>query len=217
MSKIADKTAVTGSRTSSGNPETVVTDTPETGATVIGVVIGAFAGTENLIESIWTKMLPEGVAHNVKTVQPAQSLRDVIAELAADDNVADEFVYAGPNVVPCAPLSLADLQVSTLYVTKDGNFKYDAPLPRLFKKSHLASVFALGDATDADFVKSYITSCGDRPHWVGYTFGNFITPVNRGDPCENVVIEAILRKRFISATAEGFGAIGSLLRKALLK
>ena len=52
---------------------------------------------------------------------------------------------------------------------------------------------------------------------VSFSFGNFITPVLRANPCENVVIEAFLRKFFVAASPEGFAAIAALAEKFLLK
>ena len=68
-----------------------------------------------------------------------------------------------------------------------------------------------GEALAAKFNES----C--RTMEVSFGFGNFITPVLRGTPCEHVVIEAFVRKFFVSASEVGFKAIEPLIKQLILK
>ncbi len=43
-----------------------------------------------------------------------------------------------------------------------------------------------------------------------------MTPVYRANPCENLVIEAFVRKKFVTASPEGYKAIARLVDQYLL-
>ena len=86
-----------------------------------------------------------------------------------------------------------------------------------FGKSKLVELLAASDAKDdEEFIRVYYGRYRHYPIEVGFTFGNFITPVTRANPCEHGVMEALVRKRFMSASAEGYKAISSLIEKTLL-
>ena len=60
-----------------------------------------------------------------------------------------------------------------------------------------------------DFARAYAERHRTRALEVGISFGNYISPVTRGTPCGNKVIEALMRKKFLSANKVGFEAITS--------
>lgn len=181
-----------------------------------GIVIGAWPGTEDLMRSVWGKMIPSGKLFRVITIQEGKSLQDELAELVAEESVADEFVYAAPNLIPCSKLSMEDLRMSLAYVFADGKTDFTTPLPGLYVKDALINLFAsVQGKDDNEFLAAYAARFRSRPVAAGFTFGNIVTPVNRGDPCENRVIEAMLRKKFITANAVGFAAIASLVKKLI--
>ena len=73
------------------------------------------------------------------------------------------------------------------------------------------------DAPDEAFVRKYVESRGVRPLEVSHNFGNYYTKVLRENPCENVVIEAMIRKRFLYVGPAGWPAVTGLFHKLLKK
>ena len=70
---------------------------------------------------------------------------------------------------------------------------------------------------DEAFVKAYVENNNGRPLEVAHGFGNFYTKVLRANPCENLVIEALIRKRFLYVGPAGWTAVEHLIRKLLKK
>ena len=68
-----------------------------------------------------------------------------------------------------------------------------------------------------DFARAYAERHRTRALEVGMKFGNYISPVTRGTPCGNKVIEALMRKKFLSANKVGFEAIESEIIMTLKK
>ena len=86
-----------------------------------------------------------------------------------------------------------------------------------FSKGDLAEYLPCTEDEGESLVKGYVSKYRTRPVRVGYTFGNFVTPVLRANPCENIVLEGFLRRKFIAASPEGFSAIETMIRDHLLK
>ncbi len=194
-----------------------VTSVQETAArSSVSVVICAYEGTEKLVKRLWDKF-HKGV-HKVVAVNADAGTRFILTECLADEDVADEFVLVPANIVPCAEISDELLKGRFVYVTRSGEKQYDSRVPLYVSKSELVECLAAEDSqtvTPEVFVRRLHGN--RRLNEVSFAFGNFITPVLRANPCENVVIEAFVRKFFVSASPEGFNAIGGLLEQYLLK
>jgi hypothetical protein len=179
------------------------------------VVVLAYKGTEEQVKRVWEKMA--GLSMAVLAYSDEEKLQDVLAKIVADESIADDFIFVPANVIPVKPVNLEELSVPYVYTTSRGERIYNSRVPMAFGKSKLVELLASSDVKDdEEFIRSYYGRYRHYPVEVGFTFGNFITPVTRANPCEHGVMEALVRKRFISASAEGYKAISSLIEKTLL-
>lgn len=179
------------------------------------VVVLAYKGTEEQVKRVWEKMAVLPMV--VLAYSDEERLQDVLAKIVADESIADDFIFVPANVIPCKPVNLEELSVPYVYTTSRGERIYNSRVPMAFGKSKLVELLASSDVKDDEkFIRSYYGRYRHYPVEVGFTFGNFITPVTRANPCEHGVMEALVRKRFISASAEGYKAISSLIEKTLL-
>lgn len=179
------------------------------------VVVLAYKGTEEQVKRVWEKMAVLPMV--VLAYSDEERLQDVLAKIVADESIADDFIFVPANVIPCKPVNLEELSVPYVYTTSRGERIYNSRVPMAFGKSKLVELLASSDVKDdEEFIRSYYGRYRHYPVEVGFTFGNFITPVTRANPCEHGVMEALVRKRFISASAEGYKAISSLIEKTLL-
>lgn len=179
------------------------------------VVVLAYKGTEEQVKRVWEKMAVLPMV--VLAYSDEEKLQDVLAKIVADESIADDFIFVPANVIPCKPVNLEELSVPYVYTTSRGERIYNSRVPMAFGKSKLVELLAASDAKDdEEFIRAYYGRYRHYPIDVGFTFGNFITPVTRANPCEHGVMEALVRKRFISASAEGYKAISSLIEKTLL-
>ena len=179
------------------------------------VVVLAYKGTEEQVKRVWEKMAVLPMV--VLAYYDEEKLQDVLAKIVADESIADDFIFVPANVIPCKPVNLEELSVPYVYTTLRGERIYNSRVPMAFGKSKLVELLAASDAKDdEEFIRVYYGRYRHYPIEVGFTFGNFITPVTRANPCEHGVMEALVRKRFISASAEGYKAISSLIEKTLL-
>lgn len=179
------------------------------------VVVLAYKGTEEQVKRVWEKMARLPMV--VLAYSDEEKLQDVLAKIVADESIADDFIFVPANVIPCKPVNLEELSVPYVYTTSRGERIYNSRVPMAFGKSKLVDLLATLDAKDdEEFIRVYYGRYRHYPIEVGFTFGNFITPVTRANPCEHGVMEALVRKRFISASAEGYKAISSLIEKTLL-
>lgn len=179
------------------------------------VVVLAYKGTEEQVKRVWEKMA--GLPMAVLAYSGEERIQDVLAKIVADESIADVFIFVPANVIPCKPVDLEELSVPYVYTTSRGERIYNSRVPMSFGKPQLVQLLAASDVKDdEEFIRSYYGRYRHYPIEVGFTFGNFITPVTRANPCEHGVMEALVRKRFISASAEGYKAISSLIEKTLL-
>lgn len=180
------------------------------------VVVLAYKGTEEQVKRVWERMAAV-LPMVVLAYSDEEKLQDVLAKIVADESIADDFIFVPANVIPCKPVNLEELSVPYVYTTSRGERIYNSRVPMAFGKSKLVDLLASLDAKDdEEFIRVYYGHYRHYPIEVGFTFGNFITPVTRANPCEHGVMEALVRKRFISASAEGYKAISSLIEKTLL-
>lgn len=179
------------------------------------VVVLAYKGTEDQVKRVWEKMAVLPMV--VLAYSDEEKLQDVLAKIVADESIADDFIFVPANVIPVKPVNLEELSVPYVYTTSRGERIYNSRVPMAFGKSKLVELLVASDAKDdEEFIRVYYGRYRHYPVEVGFTFGNFITPVTRANPCEHGVMEALVRKRFISASAEGYKAISSLIEKTLL-
>lgn len=179
------------------------------------LVICSYPDKEGLVQKIWDKMLP-GVDKKIVSVEEDLPIQEVLADLIIDETVAEKFVFVPAVALPCAPVSFEELQMPVVFKDSKGGLHYNNRLPVLIDKEVMA--IQLGEAKTEEpeaIMKKYVTSRG-RAVEVAFKEGNFVTPVLRGNPCEHVVMEAFIRKKYIVANAAGLEAITPLLLQTLL-
>lgn len=208
--KVQDTTAGTKKESS----ETIEQDPAKSEQKTV-LVICSYPGKEELVQKIWDKMLP-GVDKKIVSVEEGLPIQEVLADLIIDETVAEKFVFVPAVALPCAPVSFEELQMPVVFKDAKGGLHYNNRLPVLIDKEVMA--IQLGEAKTEDpeaIMKKYVTSRG-RAVEVAFKEGNFVTPVLRGNPCEHVVMEALIRKKYIVANAAGLEAITPLLLQTLL-
>lgn len=205
----AQEPSVVGQQAETPAPE--ATEAPaEDGKTV--VVILAYPGTEQTMKTAWDKF--HDGSHKVVTA--LSSLKEDLLEALKDDSIADRFILIPANLVPCCDVAQV-LGLRCVYVDRNGTKSHYSRLPLQVDKERLVEILAGAGADITNEALAAKLNEGHRTMEVSFGFGNFITPVLRGTPCENVVIEAFLRKFFVSASEVGFKAIEPLVKLFLLK
>ncbi len=181
----------------------------------VSIVVCAYPGTEELMRGLWDKFHKGG--HKVLPVDKTAKTIDILAACLADNRVADSFTLLPPNIIPCAEVTDSVIGGRFAYVTHNNTRLHDSRVPLQVDKTTLVELFAASDSltiTSEAFVQRM--NGKHRLMDVSFGFGNFVTPVLRSNPCEHVVIEAMLRKFFLATSPEGFEAIRGLLEKRLL-
>ena len=176
------------------------------------VVILAYPGTEDTMKAVWDKF--HDGSHKVVTA--ASSLKEDLLEALKDDSIADKFILVPANLIPCCKVSQV-LELRYVYVDRNGAKSHYCRLPLQMDKEQIVDILSSVDAdiTNEALAAKFNENC--RTMEVSFGFGNFITPVLRGTPCEHVVIEAFVRKFFVSASEVGFKAIEPLIKQLILK
>lgn len=178
----------------------------------IVVVILAYPGTEETMKAVWDKF--HDGSHKVVTA--SSSLKEDLLETLKDDSIADRFIIVPANLIPCCNVRQV-LGLRCVYVDRNGTKSNYSRLPLQVDKEKLVDILAGVDADITNEALAAKLNEGHRTMEVSFSFGNFITPVLRGTPCEHVVIEAFVRKFFVSASEVGFKAIEPLVKQFLLK
>ena len=190
------------------------------------VVVMCHPGTLDLMKRIWEERLQNAQLIFIELDDPKEGLLDQLGRALAHENITPGFVLAPANLIPCSEITLDDLMIPVVYVTKDGKRVYDAVVPMTFdveKAQELIEEMAIADTyseeefakLNEDFARAYAERHRTRALEVGINFGNYISPVTRGTPCRNKVIEALMRKKFLSANKVGFDAITSEITMTL--
>jgi len=183
-------------------------------ADLTNLVVCAYEGTDGQLSKVWERMT--GVKPAVVTAGPEADIRDILAGIIADSDVADDFILVPANCVPCAPVSVGELATPLVFVDVQGNRVYGERLPKPFSKEKLVEALPADGQTAEEFLKDYFKRNLHRPIEAGFRFGNIVTPVYRSNPCEHLIIEAFVRKKFVFATPGGYAAITHLIDKYLL-
>lgn len=192
------------------------------------VVVMCHPGTLDLMKRIWEERLQNTALIFIELDESTEGLLNQLGRALAHKEITPTFVLAPANLIPCSEITLDDLQIPVVYVTKDGKRVYDAVVPMTFdveKAQELIEEMAIADTYSAeefvklneDFARAYAERHRTRALEVGLSFGNYISPVTRGTPCGNKVIEALMRKKFLSANKVGFEAIESEIIMTLKK
>ncbi len=183
---------------------------------VTSIVVLAHPGSEPLVRKLWEQSCdwPFTVITWDGTVSVKKLLEDVMADKLAE-HIDLRFVVIPANLVPVAPIRWSELQ--TPFVDVDGKIvSFWGRVPVTFDKMVLVDWLPEHDhLDDEEFVKQYVQANNGRPLEVSHGTGNFYTKVLRANPCENLVIEAMIRKRFLYVGPSGWPAITHLLTKLL--
>lgn len=180
------------------------------------IVVLAHPGSEPLVRTDWERFCDWPLI--VLTWDGQYSLKQLLEDILAgnlDVEIAQRFVVIPANLVPVSPVLWSELQ--TTYVDVNGSRRtFWGRVPVTFDKEILADFLPENDQLpDEEFVKAYVEGHNGRALEVSHDFGNFYTKVLRGTPCQNVVIEGMILKRYIYANPAGWSAISELLKKML--
>lgn len=188
----------------------------EEAADPIRLIILAYPGTESLMSRVWAKNID--IPFRIIPFEEGDSLISTLEDVIAMNDVDRVFAVAPANLVPCAPISWDELQLPRVDVLKQGSLLYWGRVPVCFDKELLVDNLPVDDELDDEsFVRAYVKMFyAGRPEQVSHSFGNYIVKVLRGTPCESVVIEGLMHKRFLYANAVGWAAVADLIEKALL-
>lgn len=190
------------------------------------IVVCAYPGTEEKMAALWKKALGDkeflivtaGPAVSGET--PLETVAEEITSLAevliADNRIADEFVLVAPNTFPTHKLGPADIATPVVYVDNKGERKYANRLPQGCDKEVLTELLAEKEFWNPEeFARKAQERSGHLLVEVGMSFGNYVTNVLRSTPCESRIIEALIRKKFISCNPDGWNAIEGIVDKFL--
>lgn len=179
------------------------------------LVVCAYPGTEQLVEDVWFRNGP--TPFQLMPVDVETDLREILEACIADERIADEFVLVPANTIPCSKVTLKELVVPLVYIDGRQREQHNHRLPMHFHKESLVEYLTESNTTGEAFAKGYTERYRTRPVQVSFAFGNYVTPVLRPNPCENVVLEAFIKRKFVIANPTGFAAIESIIRSTLLK
>ena len=184
-------------------------------APAVKVVISAYPGTELKLKKIWKRFLGDYPFKVISIEDPLMA----VAAAVADTDVQENFVYIPANTFPCKRINHGELWLPVVYVSKDGKRTFAHGLPMQFNKSMAVELLTDENFDEKDpetFFKKASAAWTPVPVEVGMAFGNFVTQVLRGTPCEHKVIEAMVRKKFLVTSSVGWKAIEHLIDKFLL-
>lgn len=184
------------------------------------VVVMCHPGTLELMTRVWTERLPNTELIFIELESENETLLEQLGRALSHQDITHGFVLAPANLIPCSEITLDDLLIPVVYVTKDGNKRFDATVPMPFTvedaQALIQEIVTKEDPTPDElaelseqFAATYAARHRTRALEVGLSFGNYISPVTRGTPCGNKVVEALMRKKFLSANKVGFEAITS--------
>ncbi len=188
-----------------------VTETAPISQSARTVVVLAYAGTEGHMRAVWELNCCERIV--VKTYRE-QSLIELLEDIIADNEIGNEFVLVPANLIPVTRTSfnLLTIPYADCYAK---TISFWGRVPVAFSKEDLAVFLPENDQlSPEEFVRKYIKDARDeRALMVSHEFGNFYTKVLRANPCENVIIEAFINKRFIYANKQGWQPVVALYEK----
>lgn len=203
--KKAEGSVVTEPAASSPAPDTVTRK----------LVVCAYPGTGEQLSRVWRKMTGENPF--ILTVDKDREILDILADVIATVEIDGDFILVPANCIPCAPISMSELAGPFVFVDVSGRRHFNGRLPLHLSKGNLVDALVGPEPANGEaFLEAYFKKHLHRPIEGGFRFGNLVTPVLRANPCENVVIEAFVRKKFVTASPEGYKAITHLVDQYLL-
>lgn len=190
------------------------------------IIVCAYPGTEDKMAALWKRALGDkeflivtagpAVSGETPVETVAEELTSLAEALIADNRVADDFVLVAPNTFPTHKLSPADIATPVVYVDNKGNRTFAHKLPQIHSKEILADLLAEKEFwSPEEFAKRAVLASDRFPIEVGMSFGNYVTNVLRATPCESKVIEALIKKKFISCSPDGWNGIAGIVDKFL--
>lgn len=177
------------------------------------IVILAYEEQMDIVRAAWDKACP-CVVKTIISASEYDKVADAIPDILADETIADEFILVPATVIPCAPLRMEELHNPLVYVDGKGRKHYDR-LPVALSKDDLAEIISSEGFTPDTLIET-AGFAGSRAVEASFKEGNIVTPVLRANPCEHIVMEALIRKKYIIASREGLAAIIGLLKDTLL-
>lgn len=142
---------------------------------------------------------------------------ELITGLLAEEEIPDTFVLVPANCFPTHRVNLADLMAYRIRRKLTSPVSWvetsDTRLPVLLEATAVLKTLELLDNDDTftaeEFFEKYngIAHAGELPEAVGMSFGSTVAFADMQTPCMAKVAEALLRKKFICTTAEGFTPI----------
>lgn len=193
--------------------ETVETTATNPSADMVQMVILAYEGQEETVLKAWDRLCP-GICKKMIVVDEDAKLHEVVGDIIADETVSDDFILIPATVIPCAPLSREELHMPIVYVDGKGVRHYDR-FPMAMSKEVMVAELA-SETFTPELLLQRTVFAGCRAIEASFKEGNIVTPVLRANPCEHIVMEALIRKKYIIASREGLTAITELLNSTLL-
>lgn len=184
--------------------------------TSFSIVIGAFPGSEARMAALWSRALGADVSFKVVTMRPDEPISEQIIDCLADTEVSDVFVYSPANTFPPKHLNVGELETPYVFINKNGVRTFNHRLPVHVDKSKVMDILAVEKPrSEEEILKDVAALVASQPVEASFHFGNIVTPVVRANPCEHVVIEAFIHKKFVCTNAVGWKAIEHLVDRLL--
>lgn len=214
----ADDTLVPDAPASSETPAGDETPEPETVLEIPTVfditeqtviVIAADGEAAEILRHAWNKAAAPA---DIRIVSPAATLVETFESLVEDDLIPDEFIFVPGICIPTAKLTLADLALYRRRVLPKEKTQDFTGLPMHLTKGNVVEALKNFEAdpeqTDEILVRYYnvLAHKGELPNLVAFSFGNGVGYVTRADFCPAVLIEFMLRRKFVCLVPEAFPA-----------
>lgn len=178
------------------------------------VALLAYKGTEGDLLRLWEDRLPESESVRVFPVDPDYSLTDILAHVITDEDVAEDFVLVPANCLPCSRVTFEELCTACALMDSRGGAHLWNRLPVRFSVERLMEFLPANDGLGPEqFLAKWYEWRGVRPEQVSFHWGNHVCPVYRANPCEHVIIEAFIKRRFVTAAPEGWPPVLALLNR----
>ena len=214
----ADDTPVPDAPASSETPAGDETPEPETVLEIPTVfditertviVIAADGEAAEILLRAWNKA---AVPADIRIVSPAATLAETFESLVEDDLIPAEFIFVPGICIPTAKLTLADLALYRRRVLPKEKTQDFTGLPMHLTKGNVVEALKNFEAdpeqTDEILVRYYnvVAHKGELPNLVAFSFGNGVGYVTRADFCPAVLIEFLLRRKFVYLAPEALPA-----------
>ena len=198
------------------------TSQPEVNAISETVVIGVFRGFLDNVKEIFPIILYPVPVNYIFLEESEGDDFSKLDELAAAtllrDDIPECFTLIPAGTIPCKKLDLAACKVPTVCIRANGERAYASGLPVYIEsKSKLAAI--LGSIDDNLAPEEYTEKFAEAllpegiiPAEVSFHFGNWIAPIISDNPCDHRVIEALLRRKFVTTTRTNLSHITTILK-----